>query len=212
MTSHDQRKRDNQRPIPTRNLPFKRHNIRRENDHHSDSRKADDEGQLEALPDTRNCEALDDKLSRSLRGGNANDIPSIQNDDLSTSFPVEPHVLYHNNRTSVSISINESIVVTNMSYENMCARMAVDKWMLSPPKKNKLISPNYISHNLNQNERKKKALTRKESISNSQTVHRRSSFGPGGIRGAYTQHFQHQGRPQYTPGEFQSCASRTYPV
>ena len=42
---------------------------------------------------------------------------SIQNDDCSTSLPVEPHV---------------------MSYENRWARRAVDRWMLIPPKKNRL--------------------------------------------------------------------------
>ena len=53
MTPDHERERDNQRPIPTRDLPLKRHNVRRKDNHHGDTRKADHKGQLEALPDAR---------------------------------------------------------------------------------------------------------------------------------------------------------------
>jgi len=51
MTSNYERERDNQSPIPSRDLPLKRHNIGCEDNHHGDARKTNHEWQLEALPD-----------------------------------------------------------------------------------------------------------------------------------------------------------------
>jgi hypothetical protein len=55
MASDNQRERDNQRIVPSLDLPPKRHHIGREYDHHGDARKAYDEGQLEAFPDSWDC-------------------------------------------------------------------------------------------------------------------------------------------------------------
>ena len=54
MAPDTQRKGDDQSIVPALDLPFKRHQIRSENDHHQTACEADDEGQLEALPDPRN--------------------------------------------------------------------------------------------------------------------------------------------------------------
>ena len=51
MTPNHQREGDDQRPVPPRNLPFKRNEVCREDDHHGDAQEADDEGEFEALPD-----------------------------------------------------------------------------------------------------------------------------------------------------------------
>ena len=53
MTPDHERERDDQRPIPTWDLPLKRHNVRCEDNHHRDTREADHKGQLEALPNAR---------------------------------------------------------------------------------------------------------------------------------------------------------------
>ena len=52
MASDNQRERDNQRIVPSLDLPPKWHHIGREYDHHGNARKAYDEGQLEAFPDS----------------------------------------------------------------------------------------------------------------------------------------------------------------
>ena len=52
MASDNQRERDNQRIVPSLDLPPKWYHIGREYDHHGDARKAYDEGQLEAFPDS----------------------------------------------------------------------------------------------------------------------------------------------------------------
>ncbi len=56
MAPNDERKRDHQRPIPSGDLPLERHRLRREYHHHRNTRKADAERQLEALPDTRHLD------------------------------------------------------------------------------------------------------------------------------------------------------------
>jgi len=92
MASDNQRERDNQRIVPSLDLPPKRHHIGREYDHHGDARKAYDEGQFEALPDSWDCKSL---LVLKHKKGGKHHQPSIQNEDLSTSFPVDPQVLEH---------------------------------------------------------------------------------------------------------------------
>ena len=52
MTPNDQCKRDDQRPVPVQNLQVIRHPLGRERDHHGDTQEADDEGKLEALPNS----------------------------------------------------------------------------------------------------------------------------------------------------------------
>ena len=44
MAAHDQRKRDDQRPMPAEDLEVVRHPLGRERDHHADAEEADDEG------------------------------------------------------------------------------------------------------------------------------------------------------------------------
>lgn len=55
MAADHQRERDDQRPIPTGDLPFKGHKLGSEDDHHGNAREADNERQLEALPNTGYC-------------------------------------------------------------------------------------------------------------------------------------------------------------
>ena len=52
MASDNRRERDDQHIVPSLDVPPERHHIGREYDHHGDARKAYDEGQLEALPDS----------------------------------------------------------------------------------------------------------------------------------------------------------------
>jgi hypothetical protein len=55
MAADHQRERDDQRPVPPGDLPLEGHKLGREDDHHRDAREADDERQLEALPDAGHC-------------------------------------------------------------------------------------------------------------------------------------------------------------
>lgn len=72
--------------------------------------------------------------------------PSIQKVERSTSLPVDPHVLsgiksvthYGQTNTSFGIRFMKSKQNAYISYENMCASKAVDKWILRPPKKKTL--------------------------------------------------------------------------
>ena len=53
MTPNHKWERDNQRPIPTWDLPVKRYNVRCEDNHHGDTREANHKRQLETFPDAR---------------------------------------------------------------------------------------------------------------------------------------------------------------
>ena len=50
MTPDHQRKRDDQRPMPSLHLQFIRHEVHGKYDHHSNASETDNEGQLEPLP------------------------------------------------------------------------------------------------------------------------------------------------------------------
>jgi len=52
MTSNNKRNWDYQCPIPSWDLPFKRHDFGREDDHHRNTHKADRESKFEALPNS----------------------------------------------------------------------------------------------------------------------------------------------------------------
>ena len=54
MASDTKREGDDQSIVPALDLPFIRHDAGSENDHHETACEADDEGQLEALPDPWN--------------------------------------------------------------------------------------------------------------------------------------------------------------
>lgn len=53
MTPYNQTRRNNQRPVPSRNLPLEWNCIRREDNHHGNEHEADNEGKLKVLDDTR---------------------------------------------------------------------------------------------------------------------------------------------------------------
>lgn len=91
VTSNDERKRDDQSPIPAGNLPIEGNQVGSENDHHSDAREADDERQPEALPNARHC--VEKMRNLFALADNECSIPSIQKVDRSTSFTVDPQVL-----------------------------------------------------------------------------------------------------------------------
>jgi len=126
MASDTQREGYDQSIVPALDLPFVRHDRGSENDHHETACEADDEGQLEALPDPWNWVG---RLARVEFEPMQQDQPSIQNVDRSTSFPVDPHVL------KALMSISGCRVITevtrvkgsHMLYENRCARTAVDR-------------------------------------------------------------------------------------
>jgi hypothetical protein len=52
VAPYDEGEGDNESPVPSGDLPFVRDGFGGEDNHHNDAGEADDEGELEAFPDT----------------------------------------------------------------------------------------------------------------------------------------------------------------
>ena len=120
---------------------------------------------------------------------------------------------------SYLVTLCESTGEAYMSYENRCANRAVDRWILMPPKKNKLWirnewenrgkspvrqSSTFPVHNPRNDNRR----TRKVSISNSQTSRRRNFVGPIDTPEACTPRCRLLGIRRCKPEESRNYANR----
>lgn len=68
MTPYDQAQWNDQRPVPSGDLPRKRNQGGRENNHHCNEHKANNDGKLEVLDDTRHFDP-EGRLFDFLSGG-----------------------------------------------------------------------------------------------------------------------------------------------